>query len=442
MTSTITARRRAHALRATDATPAPGRLEAWIESLCLPVDGPRLARVLRPLALGTAVSAALVGGLLLVTLTVLAGGWALWLRRGAVRRRAAAVDRDLPGLVEAVARHLRAGGSLGQAIVAAAPNASGPLETPWDRMVRDIPVVGVVAALEAWISGGERLVQPSERLAAAALALAAESGGSPARAVDGVAATLRARLALAGEIRALSSQARASACVIALIPFGFGLFAAATDARTAAFFGSPAGLVLLAAGVGLDGIGAWWMACLCRSPIRGAAPSRAWGASFRMFDRRRRARARAEIDAGIPDLVDLFAVAIGSGMNVRLAVAAVALRSPPGPLAEELARAGATAAAGARLADSLEQLPARLSTESVRPLVAVLVDAERYGTALGPSLERLADEARRSRHHRAEEAARRVPVKLLFPLVMCVLPAFGLLTVAPLIAGGLRALRL
>jgi tight adherence protein C len=78
----------------------------------------------------------------------------------------------------------------------------------------------------------------------------------------------------------------------------------------------------------------------------------------------------------------------------------------------------------------------------IRALAAALVDAERYGTALGPTLDRLAVDARMARHRRAEEAARRVPVKLLFPLVTCILPAFGLLTVAPLIAGGLRALRL
>lgn len=99
-------------------------------------------------------------------------------------------------------------------------------------------------------------------------------------------------------------------------------------------------------------------------------------------------------------------------------------------------------ATGARLADALERLPDDLGDDAVRPLVAAITDAERYGAALGPTLDRLADDARRSRQRRAEEAARRIPVKLLFPLITCILPAFGLLTVAPLIAGGLRALRL
>jgi tight adherence protein C len=161
-------------------------------------------------------------------------------------------------------------------------------------------------------------------------------------------------------------------------------------------------------------------------------------------DQRRRRHAVATMAA---DLVDLFAVAIGAGLNVRLATAAVAKRSPTGPLADELSRVEEEVAAGARLADALDRVPARLAAggagdETVRSLIAALVDAERYGTALGPTLDRLAAEARRSRQRRAEEAARRIPVQLLFPLVTCILPAFGLLTVAPLIAGGLRALRL
>ncbi len=157
---------------------------------------------------------------------------------------------------------------------------------------------------------------------------------------------------------------------------------------------------------------------------------------------RQAARQRASVEAGIADLIDLFAVAVGSGLNVRLAVEAVARRAPPGCLADELRAVGREVSAGRRLADRLEEAPDRLNVEALRPLVAALVDSERYGSALGPSLDRLAAEARRRRHRRAEEAARRIPVKLLFPLVTCVLPAFGLLTVAPLIAGGLRAVRL
>ena len=159
-----------------------------------------------------------------------------------------------------------------------------------------------------------------------------------------------------------------------------------------------------------------------------------------MGARRRRRRHLAAIAADLPDVVDLLVLAVGAGLTVRLAVAAVARRSP-GPLGAELGRALQEADLGRRLADALDDLPERAG-EATRPLVGALIASERYGAPLGASLERLAHEVRADRRRRAEEAARKVPVKLLFPLVSCTLPAFGLLTVAPLIASAVRSLRL
>jgi tight adherence protein C len=157
---------------------------------------------------------------------------------------------------------------------------------------------------------------------------------------------------------------------------------------------------------------------------------------------RRRARAAVEaVVADLPEVVDLLRMCVGAGLTVPLAVAAVARRAE-GPVARALADALAVAGSrGRRLADALEDVPVELG-ESVRALVGVLVGSERYGHAIGPALERLADECRADERRRAEAAARRVPVLLLFPLVVCILPAFSLLTVAPLLAGALRALRL
>jgi tight adherence protein C len=156
--------------------------------------------------------------------------------------------------------------------------------------------------------------------------------------------------------------------------------------------------------------------------------------------RRRHRRRLAAVAADLPDVVDLLVLAVGAGLTVRLAVAAVARRSP-GPLGAELARAGQEADLGRRLADALDDIPGRAG-EATRPLVASLIASERYGAPLGAGLDRLAHEVRADRRRRAEEAARKVPVKLLFPLVSCTLPAFGLLTVAPLIASAVRSLRL
>ena len=156
----------------------------------------------------------------------------------------------------------------------------------------------------------------------------------------------------------------------------------------------------------------------------------------------RAAAGRAVLDE-LPEVVDLLGLAVAAGLTAPLAVAAVGRRGP-GPLAAALGEASAEAARrGRRLADVLDDVPAALGAggDGARPLLAALADSSRHGTSLGPSLERLATEARTARRHRAEERARRVPILLLFPLVTCTLPALGLLTIAPLAVGALRDLR-
>lgn len=190
--------------------------------------------------------------------------------------------------------------------------------------------------------------------------------------------------------------------------------------------------------------GGFVVAAMIAGPMPAAAAisavlltSRAWP----VLARRRIARRRlARVEAELPEVVDLLVLAVGAGLNVPLALDAVS-RTADGELATEIGAVVAASRQGHRLADALDALPARLG-EAVRPLVAALVATERYGAPLGAGLERLSDEVRAARRRRADIAARQVSVKLLFPLVLCILPAFALLTVAPLIASALRSLRL
>ena len=98
-------------------------------------------------------------------------------------------------------------------------------------------------------------------------------------------------------------------------------------------------------------------------------------------------------------------------------------------------------ARGQSTAEALGIVGDRLGS-AVVPLVAALTAGDRMGNPLRSALAELGVQARLDRRRRAEEAARRLPVTLLFPLVCCTLPAFGLLTVVPLVVGSLRALRL
>jgi len=235
--------------------PVPATL-AWsgwlaVIAICstaaLAAGGPGLAAV--------AVVALLAGPLLLVRT-----------RRGQAGAR---LEQALPGALEAVARSLRSGASLRQAVEEAGADARGGgrgLAAELSRAAAEAAHgASLVSALEAVAL---RRPLPGVRLGVAALCLGAETGGAQARAVDGVAATVRERQAVAAELRALSSQARISALVIGLAPVGFGAFAAATDPRTAQFMlHTPAGLVLLVAGLALDAVGWLWMQHLAKVAV-------------------------------------------------------------------------------------------------------------------------------------------------------------------------------
>ena len=140
----------------------------------------------------------------------------------------------------------------------------------------------------------------------------------------------------------------------------------------------------------------------------------------------------------VPEVIDLLALALGAGLSVTESMEAVG-RWAPGPVGDALAAAHISVAHGGLTADALEAARDRCGAPAAG-LFSALLAADRYGTPLGPSLDRLGHEARLDRRRAAEERARKVPVQLLFPLVVCVLPAFGLLTVVPLLVNSLGAL--
>jgi tight adherence protein C len=185
---------------------------------------------------------------------------------------------------------------------------------------------------------------------------------------------------------------------------------------------------LIVAGVAL---GAAWPPLAVVPPVV-TVGRRRWTAA------RRRRLAREAVSAALPDIVDLLTVAVGAGLTPTLAVRHLATLAPP-PFAAAFAEVDRRVARGQRVADALGALIEALG-EPTRPVVAAITSAERYGAPLSPALELLGHEARRERRRHAEERARTLPVKLCFPLVGCILPAFVLLTIAPLIAGALDSL--
>ena len=150
-------------------------------------------------------------------------------------------------------------------------------------------------------------------------------------------------------------------------------------------------------------------------------------------------RSRAAlVDDAAPEVVELIRLAVTSGLTPYLALVEVAPLAPS-PFDEELTVVLGDVRRGHRLADALAAMVERVGA-SARPLCAALVATERYGISLLPALDGAAVELRRARRVAIEARARRLPVLLSFPLVCCVLPAFALLALAPVVAGAVQAL--
>lgn len=153
-----------------------------------------------------------------------------------------------------------------------------------------------------------------------------------------------------------------------------------------------------------------------------------------------RARQRTRLlDDAYPDALDLFVLAVQAGLTPLDAVRE--LRPFVHPLvAQAFDAVCIRVARGDRFADALDSLVAPLGIRAVT-FVSTVSTAERTGQPLGPMVDRLADDARRHRRQSMESAARELPVRLSFPLVLCTLPSFALVAIAPLVVGAFSSLR-
>ena len=167
-------------------------------------------------------------------------------------------------------------------------------------------------------------------------------------------------------------------------------------------------------------------------PLAVAALSRRWQPLAQVH------RDKTAITATLPDATDLLLVAIYAGLTPELALRRL-VSYLSGPLRVAANETFRRLDAGERFGDALGAFTDKLG-EPARPLVAALAGSERYGLPLGPALEVVATISRDQRRRAAETAARKLPVRLSFPLVLCILPAFIILTVVPAVFGALRAL--
>jgi tight adherence protein C len=151
-------------------------------------------------------------------------------------------------------------------------------------------------------------------------------------------------------------------------------------------------------------------------------------------------RRRRAMDAEVPQLLDLLAAASAAGLSavVGLQRSVSALR---GPLGAELRGSLDAVDLGARWREELAGVTERLALPDLRRAFAVLTRTETLGTSLTEATRELAADVRGSRRAAVAERARAAPVKMLFPLVFLVLPAFLLLTVVPVLLTTVESIR-
>ena len=150
-------------------------------------------------------------------------------------------------------------------------------------------------------------------------------------------------------------------------------------------------------------------------------------------------RTSAAADREIPVLLDLLAVATSAGLPPQLAFRR-AVEAAMGPLADELRSVLDASDLGGRWRDELIVVGDRLALPDLQRLLGALARTDSLGSSLAEEIEHLASDVREVRRAATAQRARTAPVKMLFPLVFLVLPAFLLLTVVPVLLTTVRSI--
>jgi tight adherence protein C len=140
---------------------------------------------------------------------------------------------------------------------------------------------------------------------------------------------------------------------------------------------------------------------------------------------------RAELlQRALPDAIDLLTISVESGLGFDAAVAQVA-RNTDGPLAEEFARMLQEMQIGRGRTDALRSLADRTNLPDLRSFVSAMVQADSFGIPIAQVLRVQSSEIRVKKRQWAEEMAQKVPVKILIPLIFCILPCLFIAVLGP-----------
>jgi len=154
-------------------------------------------------------------------------------------------------------------------------------------------------------------------------------------------------------------------------------------------------------------------------------------------------RYRRRLQEALPDTVDLLGIVLGTGLALDQAMLRVSdeMRFLYPELSEEFATVVMQVKAGGERSKAFQQLVRRTGIEDIKSLAAMIVQSERFGTSLAQALKVYADALRTRRRLRAEAAVGKAGIKMLFPIVLFILPALFVVTLVPGVLSVLRDLR-
>ncbi len=312
--------------------------------------------------------------------------------------------------LDAIGRELRLGSSVHAAVITAI-GRHGIVEWSWlVDASREGHLLSDVIRSRFKTSGPLPASPGVDQLALRAIAVAGE-GGDGVHAVETAARTLRVTAAITAESQTAVAHTKASIAVLTWVPVLLATWLILRDAGAREFFTSVIGAVCLVLGFTLQWIGRRWVQRLTASAAR--------------------------VESDIPDFVDVVAVHLRSGQPPALAFinASQAVSGDLGTAARQVATQVHN---GGRFVDVLTAHRHKFGLRA-QSLIDALIDTERDGLPPRELFERLATDAHAQRRRDADARIRALPIRLTLPLVGCILPAYVLLAVVPLLASQLSS---
>jgi len=132
----------------------------------------------------------------------------------------------------------------------------------------------------------------------------------------------------------------------------------------------------------------------------------------------------------LPDTLDLLTISVEAGLGFDSALTKV-IKNSRGPLAEEFSKMLSEMQVGMSRKDAFRNLTGRTTVEELRTFVTAMIQADVFGISISRVLRTQASEMRVKRTQKAEEIAQKAPVKIVFPLILCILPAIFVVILGP-----------